>query len=101
MEQREQSGRDVGEDAIFHAHAARIGRDVDEVDEIGGVGGVGGAVGVAHLFAVPVVGGEEGFAARGKERGDDAADAFVDGLDGFDAGFDDAGVADHVGIGEV
>ena len=40
-----------------------VGRDVKAVDEVGGVGGVGGAVGLEHLFAVPVVGCDEGLSA--------------------------------------
>ena len=81
--------------------ACGFGGDVEEVDEIGGVGGVGRAVGVAHQLAVAVVGRDEELAAEGERLFHDLAHAVVDRFHGFDAGLDHAGVADHVGIGEV
>ena len=80
---------------------AGVGGDVEAMHEVGGVGGVGGAVGVAHEFAVAVVGGDEEPAAEFEHFFDDEAHAEVDGLAGVDAGLNDASVANHVGVGVV
>ena len=66
-EEREDGRRDVGEDAAFAAALGGVGGDVDEVDEVGGVRGIWRTVGVPHLLAVAVVGGEEQAAAE-RER---------------------------------
>jgi len=65
------------------------------------VGGVGGAVGLEHVVAVAVVGGDDAGAAPGGYGLDHLAELGVDGLDRLDRGRDVAGVADHVGVGEV
>ena len=58
--------------------------------------------GVAHVFAVAVVGGDEELAAEfeglARRRALTPASIVSHGLD---RGLDDAGVADHVGVGEV
>ncbi len=59
------------------------------------------AVGVLHLLAVAVIGGDQERAARGAHGRGDGADAGVHRLDGVDGRVELAGVADHVGVGEV
>ena len=71
------------------------------MDEVGGVGGVGRAVGLEHLFAVPVVGGDEGLSAFFQEGIEDTTGAGIDGFDGPDRGGEDPGMTDHIGVGEV
>ena len=65
------------------------------------VRGVGRAVVLEHLVGVAVVGGDEQRAAGVLDDPTTLAEARVDGLDRGDRGRDDAGVADHVGVGEV
>ena len=48
-----------------------------------------------------MVGGDQQFASEAEGFLDDRFDARVDGFDGLDRGFDDTGVTDHVGVGEV
>ena len=69
--------------------------------QVGGVRGVGRAVGIAHVFAVAVVRGDEQFAAEAQGFLDDGFHARVDGFHRLDGGLDHAGMADHVGVGEV
>src|SRR5688572_32079272 len=57
--------------------------------------------GVPHLLGVAMVGGDDERSAAGKRRIDDPADAFIDDFDGLDGGVQLAGVADHIGVGEV
>src|SRR5205823_3303720 len=74
----------------------------DQLDVVGGVGGVRAAgVGVDHLFAVAVVGGDDRRAALPGDRVENAAADDVGVLDGLDRRREDAGVADHVAVGEV
>ena len=56
---------------------------------------------IAHQFAIAVVGGDQQRAARPLDRIHDLAEAGVDRLHRLDRGRQAAGVADHVGIGEV
>src|SRR3954463_230207 len=95
----EGGGGDVGEDAVV-AEAEALHGDY-QGDGIEGGGGVGGAVGLQHVVAVAVVGGDDAGAALGGDGVDDLGELGVDGFEGLDCGGDDAGVADHVGIGEV
>ena len=73
----------------------------DERHRVERVRGVGRAVLLEHLVGVAVVGGDDARAALGVDRLDDPAEALVDGLDRRDRRLDHAGVADHVGVGEV
>ena len=57
--------------------------------------------GVAHHLEVAVVGAEQHLAAGLAQRGDDAADGQVERFGGAQRGGEVAGVADHVGVGEV
>ena len=57
--------------------------------------------GVDEHLGVAVVGGDEEAAAALADGLIDAAELAVDGFDGADGGFHLAGVADHVGVGEV
>ncbi len=66
---------------------------------MGGVRAAGG--GVDEHLGVAVVGGDEQASAALFDRLIDAVELGVDGLDGADGGFELAGVADHVGVGEV
>ena len=61
----------------------------------------GRAVGLEHLLGVAVVGGDDAGPARLVHGGDDLGEVAVDLLDGGDRRRDHAGVADHVGVGEV
>ena len=65
------------------------------------MGGVRRAVGLEHLLAVAVVGGDDQRPALLVDGRDDLAEAGVRLLDRRDGGRDHAGVADHVGVGEV
>ena len=56
---------------------------------------------VDHHLGVAVVGGDQRDAALGQRRGDDPGGAGVGRLAGGDGRFQHAGVADHVGVGEV
>src|SRR4051812_34363604 len=66
-EEVESSGGDVGEDALV-AEVEALGGD-DQGDRVEGVGGVGGAVGLEHVVAVAVVGGDDAGAAPGGDGG--------------------------------
>ncbi len=57
--------------------------------------------GINHGFGVAVVGGDDPGAAARFERLKNSAETFVHGFDGFDGGFELAGMADHVGIREI
>jgi len=95
--------RDVGQSAAFVEFFAleAIVHD-DQFDVISGVGGVGAAGGgVDHLFAVAVVGGDDGAAALALDGVEDPAAADIDGFHGLNCGGENAGVADHVSVGEV
>ena len=48
-----------------------------------------------------MVGRDQGDAALGQDGVDDLADTCVDGFDGLDSGVEEAGVADHVAVGEI
>ena len=63
-EQEQQRRRDICENTIAQSELVRIGGDVDELHEVGGVSSVGRAIGVAHQFAIAVIGGDERFAAE-------------------------------------
>ena len=63
------------------------------------MGAAGG--GVDHLLAVAVVGGDDGAAALSLDGVEDSAAADIDGFDGLNGGGENAGVADHVAVGEV
>lgn len=97
----EEGWGDICEYAIADGDLTGIGGDVDGMDEVGGMSGVGRAIEVAHGFAVAVVGGDEELTTEGEDFFADFGDALVDGFAGFDGGIDDAGVTDHVGVGEV
>ena len=56
---------------------------------------------VDHLLGVAVVGGDDHGSAGTLEGSIDLAEAGINGFDGFDGGRNLAGVADHVGVGEV
>ena len=56
---------------------------------------------VNHLFGIAVIGGHKHGSAFGADGKFDAAEAGVHGFDGFDGWLELAGMADHVGIGEV
>src|SRR5208283_1376417 len=76
--------------------------DADERDGIGGVVSVRAAGdGIDHGFGIAVIGGDDPCAAAGLERLIDAGEAGVHGFDGFDGGFELAGVADHIGVGII
>lgn len=76
--------------------------DEDEGDGVGGVCGVGTTGdGVDEQLGVAVVGGDEQRTSTLFDGGVDAAELGVDGFDGLDGGVEFAGVADHVGVGEV
>src|SRR3954470_17182337 len=98
-EEVEGGGGDVGEDAVVAAVEALRGDD--QGDGIEGVGGVGGAVGLEHVVAVAVIGGDDAGAAPGGDGVDDLGELGVHSFQGLDGGGDDAGVAHHVGVGEV
>src|SRR5580704_1981013 len=57
--------------------------------------------GIDQHFGVAVVGGDEDCAALGADRGLDAAEAGVYGFYSFHCRLDLAGVAHHIGVGEV
>ena len=57
--------------------------------------------GVHHTFGVAVVGGDDPATVLFFEALPDSAEALVDLLDRFDGRFETAGVAHHVGVGEV
>ena len=61
----------------------------------------GAAVRLDHVVGVAVVGGDQAGAAARAHGVADAAEAGVDRLDRRDGGRQHAGVADHVGVGEV
>ena len=63
------------------------------------MGAAGG--GVDHLLAVAVVGGDDRATALALDGVENPPAADIDGLDGFDGGGENAGVADHVAVGEV
>ena len=69
--------------------------------QVGGVGRVGRAVGVAHVLGVAVVGDDDAGVAGGQGRFDHGAGTGVGGFHGFHHGLEHAGVAHHVGVGEV
>jgi hypothetical protein len=76
--------------------------DEEEGDGVGGVGGVGATgEGVDEELGVAVVGGDDPVGVVLADGGVDAAELGVDGFYGADGGFELAGVADHVGVGEV
>ena len=54
-----------------------------------------------HVVAVAVIGGDQTGPASVADGGDHVAEAGVDRLDRGDRRRDDAGVADHVRVGEV
>ena len=56
---------------------------------------------IEHLFEIAVVGGDQHLAAGSRDRRGRAAERDVDRFDRLDRGRRDAGVADHVGVGEV
>ena len=56
---------------------------------------------IEHLLGIAMVGGDEHHAARRLDRLHQASQAGVDGFDGLGRRGEIAGVADHVGIGEV
>ena len=102
VEEGEQGGGDVAQGAAF-AEFSRVG-GVNEYEGygVGGVGGVGFAgVVVDHLFGVAVVSGDDGCAVCVFYGFEDAVQAGVNGGDGVYGGVEDAGVTDHVGVGEV
>jgi len=76
--------------------------DVEKGYWVGGVGGVGAtSERVYEHLGVAVVGGDQQAAAALADGLVDTAQLGVDGFDGADGGFHLAGVADHVGVGEV
>ena len=84
----------------MEADAGRTGEE--DGDGVGGVRGVRAAgLGVAHKFGVAVVCGDQKGAALTGDGVGDAAQAGVDGFDRHDGGRQAAGMADHVGVGEV
>ena len=63
--------------------------------------GEGSAIGLAHLVGVAVVGSQQNLTTGGQNRVDDLAGAGVHSLNGLHSGLEDAGVTDHVAVGEV
>src|SRR6266853_1197792 len=93
---------DVAERAIgLQAQLIIVGNQ-DERNGICGVVGVRAAgFGVDHGFRVAVVGGDDPCAVASLQRLIDARESGVDRFDGFDGGFEFAGMAHHVGIGVI
>src|SRR3954447_2515713 len=95
----EGGGGDVGEDAVV-AEAEALHGDY-QGDGIEGVGGVGGTVGLEHVVAVAVVGGDDAGAAFGGDGVDDLGELGVHRFQGLDGGGDHARMSHHVRVGEV
>ena len=75
---------------------------IDQRHRVGGVRGVRLAGdGIDHGLAVAVIGGDDPDGVALLDGLVDAGELAVDGLDGLDGRGQNAGVADHVGIGEV
>src|ERR1700730_10286497 len=77
--------RDVGEDSILAAEFRGVLCDVDEMHKIGRVRSIWRAVRVTHLLAISVIGRDETFSVDRQQLRHDPSDAFIDGLDRFDA----------------
>ena len=58
-------------------------------------------VGIGHHLRIAVIGGDQQRAALGLDRGAQPAEAAIDRLHRLDGGGEIAGVADHVGVGEI
>ena len=71
------------------------------MNKVCGVRGIGRAVGISHLFAIAVVGGDNAFAVELKQFRNNPAATFIYRLDRFNAGFHNPGVPDHIRIGKV
>ena len=99
VEQLQGRRRQVAQAAAV-AQGRAVERDHDR-HRVGGVGGVRRAVRLEHVLGVAVVGGHDRHAARAGDGVEHPSQLGVDRLDGPDHGRDDAGVADHVGVGEV
>src|SRR6266481_51957 len=101
-EDAEHGGGEVAQGAAGGELEGVVFGDADEGDGIGGVVSVRAAGGgIDHGFGVAVIGGDDPGAAAWLKGLIDAAEARVHGFDGFDGGFEFAGVADHVGVGVI
>ena len=92
--------RVIGQHAAVAERDGRV-RGHHERHGIQRVRGVRRAVRLEHVVRVAVIGGDHERTTGRLHRGDDVPEACVDGLDRRDRSADHAGVADHVGVGEV
>ncbi len=75
---------------------------IDERHRVGGVRGQRLAGGrIAQLLDIAVVGGNDDLAIGFAQAFHDLSQRLVHGLDRLDTGVDVAGMADHVGVGDV
>ena len=102
VEEGEQGGGNVAQGAAVAQFSPVGGVNEYKGYGVGGVGGVGFAgVVVDHLFGVAVVSGDDGRSVCFFYGFEDAVQAGVNCGDGLYCGVEDAGVTDHVGVGEV
>ncbi len=103
LEQVQQRRRDVAQRAVGAETIVRsVFGDVDHGHRVGGMRRVRAAGdGIDHQLGVAVVGGDEPASVSFLDGFVDAAELRVDGLDGADGRLEFAGVAHHVGVGEV
>lgn len=100
-EQKKKRRSDIGENPIFAAKLGGIAPDVNAMHEICRVRRIRRTVGVAHLFAVPVIGSHDALTAKIKKLRNDFPNAFIHRFHRFDPRFQDAGVANHVRIRKI
>lgn len=96
----EDGGGNVGEDAVGHG-GVLVGGHVNTGHGVERVGCVGGAVGVDGVVGVAVVSDDDDFIVGGFGCFNGVFHAVVNSFHGLLNGFVDAGVANHVAVGEV
>src|SRR5205814_4545428 len=89
-EEKQERGRDIGQNSVFAAKLCRVLRHINEMHKVGGVRRIWRSVWIAHLLAISVVGRDDAFAIKIEKFRNDACDAFVYRLNCLNAGIEDA-----------
>src|SRR5436190_18714351 len=99
-QQKQKSWCHIGQNPVFAPEPCSIIGHVNEMHKIACVRSIRRTITVAHLLAIAVVGGHDGFAVKLEKIGNNPRHAFIHCLYSFDSCFDRASMADHYDIGE-
>ena len=63
-EEKQERGRDIGQNSVFAAKLCRVLRHINEMHKVGGVRRIWRSVWIAHLLAISVVGRDDALAIK-------------------------------------